>query len=651
MPVSYYRDAMKQAQKEFRACTAKGKYPYLPVLDDFVTSEKIGQGIDLGFAQVPMELLVGTKTGGRTQAFARNFMPLMGEDTEFAGKWRSLCQSHLEEGIRDPIKVYEYLHRYYVEEGNKRVSVLKFFGADSVYAQIIRVLPDRNGSREVEQYYEFVDFYKYSQVSFLEFSKPGSYTSLQQMLGKQPGEEWTDEDRRNLAGALYYFRQAYEAKGGKAPLATVGDAMLTYIQVYGYPKLRGATASELKKTVAGMWEEITLQKEVPPLDVKLAPEEGKEGLLSKVLPKGKPECMKVAFLYDKTPDVSGWTFGHELGRQHVQRVFGGEIETIPYFDALETDPLALIEEAIGKGCTAIFTTSPRMLPASLRAAVEHPKIAILNCSLNAPHRYVRTYYARMYEAKFIAGAVAGSLAGTNPVGYLCDYPIFGQVAGVNAFALGVQMVNPRVKVFLEWSSASGGVPTAVQRLRDRGISLISSQDRAKMADRGHSSFGLSLVNDTGQVMLAMPVWQWGVYYEALLRHIRSKAFQWEYEGSGKALNYYWGMSAGVVELRCTDKVPDSTKKLAAILRDAICTGHLEPFRGPLYAQDGRRMAEPHQALNLEQIINMDWLAENIQGAIPEYDQLDETGKATVGIVGVDPSTKEKLGKEERTGQI
>ena len=90
------------------------------------------------------------------------------------------------DGIREPIKAYEYMNRFYVEEGNKRVSVLKFFGAVSIPGQVIRVLPERSDSKETEIYYEFLAFYKYSKINFLEFSKKGSYLTLQQVLGKKP---------------------------------------------------------------------------------------------------------------------------------------------------------------------------------------------------------------------------------------------------------------------------------------------------------------------------------------------------------------------------------------------------------------------------------------------------------------------------------
>ena len=635
----YYKDALKLAQKEFRACVSRGEHPYLPLLDDFLPQEKRNGGIDLGLCNIPAELIVGTRTNARANAFARNFMPLLDEGSEFAGKWSSLCLSHLDEGIRDPVKVYEYLNRFYVEEGNKRVSVLKFFGAPTISANVTRILPERNGSRESELYYEFLDYYRCTHLNFPEFSKPGSYAQFLRLLrsgGSETGSVWTDEERVEFSTVYYYFRQGYEACGGKRLTSTIGDALLVYIRVYGYDDLKGKNSAEIKKAVSKVWEEITLQQETPAIDVKLIPTAEKHGLFSKVLPKTEPEIIKVAFVYDKAPESSGWVYGHELGRLHIDKVFRGSIETKTYIVS-ENDVSAVPEQAVKDGNTVIFTTSPRLLPASLRAAVEYPKATILNCSLNQSHRYIRTYYARMYEVKFIIGAIAGALSDGSDVGYICDYPIYGQIAGINAFALGVQMTSPNSKVLLEWSSV-GDFSDALGRLG--GVSLVSSQDLSGPSNR--QQFGLYRVGAHGQmdrVNLALPVWNWGAYYEALLRRIRDRSLRSEYAESNKALNYYWGMSAGVVDVLFSNKLPESVKRLASILRDGICKGLCDPFRGPIYAQDGRQIVRAEQTLSVEQIISMDWLAENVIGSIPVYEELNEVGKGTVGIAGVDISIK------------
>lgn len=637
MPEFYYKEALKLAQKEYRAAVSKGASPCLPVLDDFVPEERSMAGVDLGVVQIPAKFIVGTKSRGRVNSFAPNFMPLLENGTEFADKWQRLCEAHLSDGIREPIKAYEYMNRFYVEEGNKRVSVLKFFGAPVIAGQVIRVLPDRNS--DTEPYFEFVDFYRVSRVNFIEFSKPGSYKSLQKLVGKSPEQTWTEEERRQFNTAFYYFGQAYEACGGGKLHTTVGDAMLAYMEVYGYSSLRGKTSRDIRETLTKVWEEIALQQEDDPIDVKLTPTEKKPGILGKVLSGGEPKPMRVAFVHDGTPEVSAWTRGHERGREYLQRVMGGAIQTSVYFDALAGEPGDVIEQAAADGNTVIFTTSPRLLKASLRAAVEHPEVTVFNCSLNTSHRYIRTYYARMYEVKFLIGAIAGALAGDEPVGYLGDYPIFGQIAGINAFALGVQMVNPRAKVYLEWSTV-GGADAALKRLTDRGVRLISSQDLARVGREGSSSLGLSLISDGEQVNLATPLWQWGTYYERLLRLVQSRSAQTEYAESHRALNYYWGLSAGVVELRCSDKLPPAVMRLVEILQESIRAGACDPFRGPLYAQEGK-VLDADNTLRPEQIINMEYLMENVVGAIPAYDQLSDLGKATVDTVGVGRATPDK----------
>src|SRR5699024_10112368 len=95
-----------------------------------------------------------------------------------------------------------------------------------------------------------------------------------------------------------------------------------------------------------------------------------------------------------------------------------------------------LETLISEKPDLIFTTSPRLLNASLKAALSHPEIKILNCSLNTSHPTIRTYYARMYEGKFLMGVIAGCLTPDNKIGYIADYPIYGCTANINAFALG-----------------------------------------------------------------------------------------------------------------------------------------------------------------------------------------------------------------------
>ncbi len=645
----YYKEALKLGQKEVRSRTAKEKNPYLPVLDEIVPPEKALTGIHLGVVQIPVWFIVGTKTGGRVSAFAANFMPVLDEGTEFADKWEALYRSHISEGIRDPIKVFEYLNRYYVQEGNKRVSVLKFCGAYSVTAEVIRILPERTNDEKIQLYYEYLEFNRYSKINFIEFTKRGSYQKLMRMMGKSYGEWWTIEEQRRFSSAYYFFEKAYKENGGDKLKITIGDAMLNYIKIYGYPELQNAGDAEISMNLKKMWEDIALIEENETIELKTTPPEEKEikpSVLSMILPIAKPSKLKAAFVYDVPPDKSGWVSDHERGRQYAQTVLGDQAATSVYIVEDEHKQYELLEKAVADGNKILFTTSPRMLQASLRAAINYPDIVVMNCSLNISHRYLRTYYTRMYEVKFILGVLAGSLTQSGRLGYVCDYPIYGQIAGINAFALGAQMANPRTKVYLEWSSVKGAGEAALALSR-RHIHLISSQDTARFTEDTRQSFGLSHISHDKTDLLAVPVWKWGVYYEKIMRGVLDKTIKSEYVNTARALNYYWGMSAGVVDIEYAPALPPSSRRYADFFRSSLISGAGKPFLTPFVTQNGDVIGSRQHELSLEQIIRMDYLAENVIGSIPSYDELNPVGKKTVDMVGVS-AAKPRTDKHEET---
>ena len=160
MAVGDYKRALRQGRKEYQANLAKGVYPYLQVLEELTSNIEIESEVSLGINDIPIDRIVGTNSHARSTAFASNFMPLLDEDSEFAAKWIALCDIHLKEGIRDPIKCYEFMNRFYVIEGNKRVSVLKYFGAVEITGEVTRIIPRPDGSHESNIYREFLQFFK-----------------------------------------------------------------------------------------------------------------------------------------------------------------------------------------------------------------------------------------------------------------------------------------------------------------------------------------------------------------------------------------------------------------------------------------------------------------------------------------------------------
>ena len=75
--VEQYSLALKLGQKNYRECVARGMYPYPQVLDEILDEGTVAGVVDIGIVNIPSELICGTKSGGRRNAFAANFMPLL----------------------------------------------------------------------------------------------------------------------------------------------------------------------------------------------------------------------------------------------------------------------------------------------------------------------------------------------------------------------------------------------------------------------------------------------------------------------------------------------------------------------------------------------------------------------------------------------
>lgn len=342
--------------------------------------------------------------------------------------------------------------------------------------------------------------------------------------------------------------------------------------------------------------------------------------------------LKVGFVYEKSADTSAWTYAHDFGRGELEEHFGGRVTTLCY-DNVQPDVNGdeILEKAVADGCDVIFTTTPKLIGASLKASLAHPEVKIVNCSLNMSHPSIRTYYGRIHEAKFLLGAIAGALADDNKIGYVATYPTYGMIAAINAFALGAQMTNPRAQVYLEWTSEKGADIPA--RFAENGVTLISDLDN-RAPQQPPWKFGLYRLEGDHFCNYAMPFWNWGEFYVRIVQSIMNGG--WSAGSSGeRALNYWWGMDAGVIDVLCSRTLPVETQRLVNLLRQAVCSRDFDPFAGVLYAQDGRVvMPADHSRLTAEQVITMDWLASNVIGRIPRFDELIDEAKPLVSLIGV-----------------
>lgn len=627
-----YRIAQKLGQKEVRYCLTRGQNPYpalfseeLPGGDTLLSRE------DAGLLEIPVARIVGVRNDSRQSAFSAGFMPLLADSTEFAAKWSSLYQAHLEEGIRDPITVYEYRNRYFVEEGNKRVSVLRFTGARHIYAHVTRILPPRDGSREAKQYYEYLEFAHNSGIVDVYFSDEGYFPRLLNAIPRTAGEKWTDEERLAFLAVYQRFVDAFEKSGAVHLGAAPSDAFLAYLEIFGYDALREASEATIIGGLNRLRGEAavsagTVQLSLNPTPASQAP------LLNKLLP-GYSAGVQAAFLFERSPATSPWAAAHNRGRLAMEKALSGKVHTVVYQDvqACGNDE-AVMEQAIRDGAEILFAVTPKMIGACVKTAVLHPEVKIYNCSLNMMHPSVRTYYGRMYEAKFLTGAIAGALSPSGNIGYIGDYPIYGAAANINAFARGALMANPNARIQLEWSCLREHDP--YKALADNGVTIISGRDLRSLA-QDDQSFGLYRQTEDGADILALPMVRWGKMYEKIVNGILLGTWKTDAAKTASgAVNYWWGLSGGVLDVLTSGALPSGTRRLMEVLRNAVSAGTLDPL-----APFPENYLTPAERATLvaptpEAILTLETLDDNVLGRIPTTEELTEEALPMVLFQGL-----------------
>lgn len=623
MSSSDYKEARELGMKEYRACVSTGRNPYLLVLDTILMFVETRGEEPLGLVDIPIERIVGTKTTGRTNAFAANFMPIMDEGTEFAAKWSTLVDSHIKEGIHDPIIAYEFMNKFFVVEGNKRVSVMKFFNAATIPGTVKRVIPKPQNTEKSRIYFDFLDFYKLTGVNYVWFSRPGKFKAL---LGVLNDEEhvWTKEERSDFSAAFYRFRKIFKASGGDRLPGTTGDAFLAYLMIYDIDSIRSGAESVLRKNIEKSWSELAASSIPEPIELDLDPiEKSAQNLFSKILSPIMTDTPKVLYVSEKSPEVSSWARAHDEGHKKAEAFLAGKVTSRFVSDVAPERFESVVEEELKAGLDVVFAASSELLPACLKAAGKYPSVKFLNCSVYSPHPSLRSYNGRTYEVKFLEGIIAGAMTRTHKIGYIADYPIYGEPAAINAFARGAAMTDPYAQIILRWRLKDNQDPR--DDIISCGADMISCSDLLGK-DRPKDQ-GLYMIDNGEYKRVCGWSIDWGEFYIRILGEVIDRSWKNRLDKENpKAVNYWWGLSANVFDINFTPDIPPDTLRLVSLLRGDIISGKVAFF--------------DKEDLSPEKIIMMDVIAENVIGAIPDFSELTEDAKKLARIQGMRPEFRE-----------
>jgi len=350
---------------------------------------------------------------------------------------------------------------------------------------------------------------------------------------------------------------------------------------------------------------------------------GLAGILALALALGAASAeakVKACWIYVGAVGDHGWSYQHDQGRIFAEKHFGDQLETV-HLEKIAEGPDA--ERAIARlardGCDIIFTTSFGYMEPTLKVAKRFPKVKFEHATGYKTAPNVTTYNAKFHEGRYVIGQIAAKVSKTGKAGYIVSFPIPEVVAGIDAFMLGAQSVNPDFKVSVIWVNSwydPGKEADAAKVLIGQGCDVIAQHTDSTAAmqvaeEQGKHAFGQAsdMIKFGPHAQLTAIVDNWGPYY---VRRIQAVM-----DGTWKSQSSWDGMAQGTVKMAPFTNMPEDVAKMAENTVAEIKSGKLNPFHGPIYNQDGKLMVKEGEVLPDNDILGLNWYVTGIDDKLPQ----------------------------------
>ncbi len=334
--------------------------------------------------------------------------------------------------------------------------------------------------------------------------------------------------------------------------------------------------------------------------------------------------LKIAFVYVSPIGEAGWSFQHEQGRLLMQKALGDRVVSTAVESVAEgADSERVMRDLAAQGHQLIFATSFGYLEPALRVAAEFPNVKFEHAGGYKTAANLNTYNARYYEARYLAGLLAGKSSKSGIAGYVAGFPVPEVVQGINAFTLGMREANPKAEVRVLWLNTwfdPAREREAAQTLVNQGADVLTNHSgspavpqtaQANFKDKGVRAIAYQsdMRKFAPDAQLAAVTHHWGGYYTQVANAVLA--------GTWKPQPVLGGMKDGLVQLSAVSAdVPAPVQSLVEARRKAIVAGSFKPFTGPLTDNEGRvRLAQG--ALDDASIATMNWFVQGVVGAVPK----------------------------------
>jgi basic membrane protein A and related proteins len=334
----------------------------------------------------------------------------------------------------------------------------------------------------------------------------------------------------------------------------------------------------------------------------------------------KPEPLKIAFAYVGPVGDGGWTFSHDNGRKALEKEFGDKIATRFVENVPEAaDAERVFRDMVGQGHKLIFGATYGYMEPMLKVAADAKDVKFEHATGYKTAENMRTYDGRTYEGAYMVGVIAGGMTKTNVLGVVGSIPIPEVIRNINAFTLGAQSVNPKVKTKVVWVNKwfdppketeaataliNGGADVLMQNTDSPAV-LKTAQDKGKRAfgwDSDMSAYG-------PKAHLASSVINWGPYYIKATRDVL--------EGKWATGRTWWGVKEGTIDVvSIADDVPAELKAKAGAVKAGLADGSFAIWKGPIVDNTGKEVLAKDAVADDTFLGGIKFYVKGVDGKVP-----------------------------------
>ena len=330
--------------------------------------------------------------------------------------------------------------------------------------------------------------------------------------------------------------------------------------------------------------------------------------------------LKIAFAYVGPVGDGGWTFAHDNGRKAIEKEFGAKVQTSFVEKVPEAaDAERVFRDMVGQGNKLIFGTTFGYMEPMLKVAPDAKDVRFEHATGYKTADNLRTYDSRTYEGAYMAGVIAGAMTKTNTLGVVGSIPIPEVVRNINAFTMGAQSVNPKVKTKVVWVNEWFNPPKeteAAQSLLNGGADVLmqntdSSAVLQTAEKAGKYAFGWDsdMTAYGPKAHLGSAVINWAPYY--------LKATRDALEGKWTTGQTWWGVKEGAIDMvSISDKVPADIKAKVDAIKAGLKDGSFVIWKGPLVGNDGKEQLAAGTNADDKFLGGVKFYVKGVEGKVP-----------------------------------